>query len=168
MSDPTDNEQTTPQDVGSQTGEPTAPEGQAGITESSNNAQGESGKGDISDATPDEHRAVEEPDTFPRSVVEDLRKENATYRTKAKDRDELAAALWTARVEATGRLADPTDLPLPEDVDPLDVEVVTAAVEDLLARKPHLASRRPRGDVGQGVSGRSESLDLAGLLRGRA
>ena len=117
------------------------------------------------DPTPE---VEDEPDTFPRSVVEDLRKEAATYRTKAKDRDELAAALWTARVEATGRLADATDLPLPDDVDPLDVDAVTTAIDELLDRKPHLADRRPRGYVGQGITTRTESTDLAGILRSRA
>ncbi len=111
---------------------------------------------------------TEEPDTFPRSYVEELRQENGRYRQRAQRADDLAAALWTARVTATGRLADPTDLPLPEDADPLDADAVSAAVDDLLNRKPHLASRRPRGDVGQGVGGSSTSTDLAGILRSRA
>lgn len=120
---------------------------------------------------------VEQPDalstaegkTFPREYVEKLRKEAAGYREKAKGRDELAQALWQARVEATGRLADPTDLPMPEDGDPLDADAVTTAVEDLLARRPHLASRRPRGNVGQGATATTTATpDLAAILRGRA
>lgn len=109
-----------------------------------------------------------EPDSFPRAYVEELRKEAAEARVKAKRTDELAAALWTARVAATGRLADPTDVVMPEDADPLDEDALTAAVDDLLARKPHLASRRPRGDVGQGMAGSSTTTDLAGMLRSRA
>lgn len=110
--------------------------------------------------------AEQEPDAFPRKYVERLRQEAAEHRVKAKDRDTLAAALWEARVAATGRLADPTDLAMPEDADPLDVDAVAAAVDELLTRKPHLASRRPRGDVGQGAAGTtSDTVDLAGLLR---
>ena len=116
--------------------------------------------------TPEE--PADDPGTFPRSYVEELRQEAGRYRQRAQRADDLAAALWTARVEATGRLADASDLPLPEDGDPLDVEAVTTAVEELLARKPHLASRKPRGDVGQGVSGPTDTVDLAGILRSRA
>lgn len=112
-----------------------------------------------------EEQDVEE--TFPRAYVEELRQENAKYRQRAQRADDLAAALWTTRVAATGRLADPTDLPMPADADPLDSEAVTAAVDELLERKPHLASRKPRGDVGQGTTSTS-TVDLAGLLRARA
>ncbi len=109
-----------------------------------------------------------EPEMFDRPYVEKLRKEAADARVRAKDRDTLAAALWSARVAATGRLADPTDIPLPDDADPLDAEAIEVAVTELLARKPHLASRKPRGDVGQGMAGSTSSVDLAGMLRSRA
>lgn len=115
-----------------------------------------------------EDTVSDEQATFPRSYVEELRQENGRYRQRAARADDLAAALWHARVAATGRLADPTDLPMPEDADPLDTEAVTAAVEELIGRKPHLASRKPRGDVGQGAAGEVGSVDLAGLLRSRA
>ena len=75
--------------------------------------------------------------------------------------------LHTALVAATGRLADPSDLDY-ADEHLADADALNAALDDLLARKPHLASRRPRGDVGQGVSGPSDTVDLAGLLRSRA
>lgn len=111
----------------------------------------------------------QEPDTFPRSVVEDLRKEAAKYRDRAKAADELREALWQARVAATGRLADPTDLALPEDADPLDPEQVNAAVDALLARKPHLAARAVAGPVGAGEAGQNtDYVDLAGILRARS
>lgn len=110
----------------------------------------------------------DEPDTFPRAYVEQLRQEAADARVKAKDRDTLAAALWEARVAATGRLADPTDLAMPEDADPLDADTVAIAVDELLARKPHLASRRPAGDIGQGATASADAVDLAALLRARA
>lgn len=108
-----------------------------------------------------------EPETFPRKVVEDLRRENARYRQRAQQADDLAARLHTALVAATGRLADPHDLAFSED-HLGDEDALSAAVDDLLARKPHLASRRPRGDVGQGVGGSTASTDLAGILRSRA
>ncbi len=109
-----------------------------------------------------------EPETFDRPYVEKLRKEAADARVRAKDRDTLAAALWAANVAATGRLADATDLGMPEGADPLNAEAVEVAVTELLARKPHLASRKPRGDVGQGMTGSTSSVDLAGMLRSRA
>ena len=109
----------------------------------------------------------EEPDTFPRSYVEELRQENGKYRQRAQKTDELAQRLHTSLVASTGKLADPTDLEFNEaHLD--DEDALTAAVEDLLARKPHLGARKPRGDVGQGVTGSSGSVDLASLLRSRA
>ena len=108
-----------------------------------------------------------ETETFPRKVVEDLRRENANYRTKAQRADDLAARLHSALVAATGRLADPSDLPFEEShVD--DPEALTAAIDELLTRKPHLASRRPVGDVGQGASASADTVDLAEMLRARA
>lgn len=116
---------------------------------------------DVSEGTEDEQ------DTFPREYVEKLRKESAGYRDKAKKVDEYAAALWALQVEHTGRLADHTDLPAPEGVDPLDRDAVTAAVEDLLARKPHLAARRPAGDIGQGHTPQENNDTLGSLIRAR-
>lgn len=108
-----------------------------------------------------------EPETFPREYVEKLRKENAGYRDRAKDRDTLASRLHTALVAATGRLADPTDLQF--DAAHLDdAEALTTALDDLLAAKPHLATRRVSGNVGQGAAEGAQSVDLAGILRARA
>ena len=115
-----------------------------------------------------EESAQEEAETFPRSYVEKLRRESATYRTRATQADALADALWTARVAASGALADPTDLPRPEDADALDPEAVTSAVSELLERKPHLAARVPRGNVGQGFSKAAEPVSLLGMLRNNA
>jgi hypothetical protein len=108
-----------------------------------------------------------DPETFPRAYVQQLRDENAKYRTRAQRADDLGARLHTALVTATGRLADADDLPFDEaHLD--DVESLSTAIDDLLTRKPHLASRRPVGDVGQGATAATESVDLAGLLRSRA
>ncbi len=79
----------------------------------------------------------------------------------------------TAYAAETGRLHDPTDLPATDDLagdDGLpDPDKVTAAVEELIKTKPHLARIRPVGNVGQG-STTDASEDGAGafanLLRG--
>ena len=43
-----------------------------------------------------------------------------------------------------------------------------AAVVDLLAHKPHLASRRLAGNVGQGAVPTAHAVGLAGILRARS
>lgn len=108
------------------------------------------------------------PETFPREYVEQLRKEAAEARQKAKKADDYARALFAARVAATGRLADPSDLPFgPELVD--DTDALTSAIDELLQAHPHYASRTPQGDIGQGVGAASQDdVDLAGILRARA
>ncbi len=110
----------------------------------------------------------DEPDTFPRSYVEQLRAESQRYRERGKRADELARRLHTELVRATGRLADPTDLPF--DAAHLDdAETLSAAIDDLLTRKPHMATRRPFGNIGQGpMSVASANFDLAAILRQRA
>lgn len=113
-------------------------------------------------STPDE-----DAESFPRDYVEKLRDENAKYRQRAKDRDEIAARLHTALVAATGRLADPTDLDF-NDEHLSDPEALSAAVESLLEAKPHLASRKPSGDIGQGASVSSDTFSLSGLLKTNA
>lgn len=97
-----------------------------------------------------------------------LRQENGKWRQRAQRADDLAQRLHTELVRATGRLADPSDLPF--DAAHLDdIEALTAAIDALLAGKPHLANRRPSGNIGQGeLSDRSATVDLAAILRGRA
>jgi hypothetical protein len=115
-----------------------------------------------------EEQPNEEPDTFPRSYVEELRQENGKYRQRAQRSDAYAQRLHLELVRATGKLADPTDLEFDEShLD--DADALAAAVDELLARKPHLASRRPTGEIGQGASpSAASSVDLAALLRRRA
>lgn len=140
-------------------------------TESAEADTTEANEGDFSDATPEENVESStdetEPDTFPREVVEKLRQENGKYRQRAGQADELAMRLHTELVRATGRLADPTDLPFdPEHLD--DPEKLTAAVDALLDAKPHLATRRPSGDIGQGQRGPATgAFSLLDMLKER-
>ncbi len=123
------------------------------------------GAQDGQETPPDDAEA--DPETFPKEYVQKLRDEAAASRVRARQADELSERLHVELVRATGRLADPTDLAYVaghlEDVD-----VLEAAIDDLLARRPHLASRRLTGDVGQGATGGEVSVDLAGLLRSGA
>jgi len=123
---------------------------------------------DTTDTTGETHETPEaDPETFPREYVVQLRQEAADARVKAKRTDDLATRLHGALVTATGRLADPSDLPYDEaHLD--DETALTAAIDELLGRKPHLASRRPVGDIGQGATAASDTVDLAGILRARA
>lgn len=106
-----------------------------------------------------------EPETFDREYVQALRDEAAGYRQKARGVEELRTRLHAELVRGTGRLADPTDLAFdPAHLD--DADALAAALDDLLARKPHLASRRPVGDVGQGAASSDEPFSLLGLLAG--
>ena len=123
---------------------------------------------DAPEAPEDDNGPDEAAETFPREYVQKLRDESAKYRTRAQRADDLARRLHTALTAATGKLADPSDLPYSED-HLEDPEALTAAVDALLTAKPHLAARRPRGNVGQGnVSSQTDTVDLAGILRARA
>lgn len=120
------------------------------------------------DAQDDAQEAQEDAETFPRAYVEKLRQEAADARVRAKRADDLARELFTARVAATGRLADPNDLPF-DDALLADLPALEAAIDELLADHPHYAARRPRGDIGQGATGSDAgTVNLAGLLRARA
>ena len=123
---------------------------------------------DAREATLDPADATEEAETFPREYVEKLRKENAGYREKAKRSDDYAHQLHAALVKETGRLADPSDLPF-DDAHLTDPTTLVAAIDQLLGSKPHLASRKPTGDIGQGIMSEArETISLAGLLRANA
>lgn len=121
--------------------------------------------------TPAENSAPdpdENADTFPRKYVEELRAENAKYRSAAKDTqgkaDEYAKRLHTSLVAATGRLQDPSDLAYAaEHLD--DTGALSAALDELLEAKPHLRARKVSGDVGQGSRGTAGDVNLLGLLK---
>ena len=122
---------------------------------------------EVETETPTEEAEPEDGETFTAEYVAKLRDESAKYRTRAKDRDDLAERLHTSLVAATGRLADPSDLTFDND-HLTDPDALTTAIDDLLTRKPHLGSRKPSGDIGQGASGSADTVDLAGILRSRA
>lgn len=116
-------------------------------------------------ATDSDSESESEPDTFDRAYVEKLRQENGKYRQRAQRADNLAHRLHTALVEQTGKLADASDLPFDEDhLD--DADSLTAAIDELLKAKPHLAARRIAGDIGQGASKPSDGVNLLNILRG--
>lgn len=120
--------------------------------------------GDGADLEADDDR-----DTFPREYVEQLRGEARRHRQAARDAQrqvaDLEAEVWRMRVTSTGRLADPSDLPIPEDRLDADVDAEVAA---LLAAKPHLAARRAGGRIGQGEPSTPAAPGLADMLRAGA
>ena len=119
-----------------------------------------------------EDTSTDEPQTFDRTYVEELREQAAGYRVKAKRADVLAGRLVTAYAAATGKLADPTDLPVTDELlddDGLpDAKKIEQAIADLIVRKPHLAARRVAGDVGQGARPTEDTFSLQSLLRAGA
>lgn len=124
---------------------------------------------ETADAEQEQETTEDEPETFGREYVETLRREAAEHRVRARQADDLAHRLHGSLVAATGRLADPSDLPFEQGhLD--DEEALTSAIDDLLERKPHLASRAPRGNIAQGAvtDGTAGAVDLAGILRGQA
>lgn len=117
---------------------------------------------------PEADDASADAEQFPREYVEKLRSENAKYRERARLGDTYAQRLHVEIVRATGRLADPTDLAF-DDAHLDDGEALAAAIDDLLSRKPHLASRRPVGEVGQGERGVTAGpVNLLNLLKSRS
>ena len=128
---------------------------------------------------PPEPPAEEEPDTFPREVVERLRQEAAERRTAARTAEERAERLQERLVaagvalHARGALEDPTDLlahvdaaELVDDDGAPDAERIRAAAAALVERKPHLGPRRPTGNVDQGArTAAPPPFDLSEVLR---
>ncbi len=131
------------------------------------------------DLEPEVETDDEEPDTFPRAYVEDLRAEAAEHRTRARDNgaraDLLAERLLAQTVASVTSevLADPSDLldltdhhDLVDENGLPDPDLIETAAAQLVERKPHLARRRPSGTVDQGArEPETPSVDLAGILR---
>lgn len=96
-----------------------------------------------------------------------LRGEAAKYRRQRnehRDRaDEYGKRLFTELVRSTGRLTDPSDMPvdtaLLEDTDKLN-----SAIDKLLESKPHLKARQFK-DMGQHERGAGMGVSLGEILR---
>lgn len=119
------------------------------------------------DALEGDSELTEDPEAFPREYVVKLRKENASFRERAKRADDLAHRLHTSLVEATGKLADSRDLPF-DETHIEDPAKLSEAIATMLADRPHLASRKPAGKIGQGVTTIPDTISLGGLLRAGA
>lgn len=122
----------------------------------------------VTDPGAEDPPAGDEPKTFDAEYVKQLRKEAAGYRDRAKRADEYGQRLHTALVKADGRLQDPTDLPYDAaHVD--DADALTAAINALLEKKPHLANRRPVTPIPQGATSEDGSgFSFASRLRAGA
>lgn len=149
--------------------EDTRPEGQSAPVEGQTTADGTQ----VPERASDGSEGQGEPDMFPREYVHQLREEAKHHRQKAARTTALQARLVQALAAQTGRLADPTDLPMTnqllDDEGYPDPQKISAAIDQLIKDKPHLAGVRPAGDVGQGVRGDGGDVPgLAALLRGAA
>ena len=109
-------------------------------------------------------------DVFPRKVVEDLRRESASYRDRAKTAEaraeELSRALFTARVAATGRLENPAEINYNADILD-DIDAINAEIDSAIDARPYIKARpQAQGNVGQGHRGEhSAAPTFADLLR---
>lgn len=116
----------------------------------------------------------QEPDTFPRSYVEELRVESAAHRVRAKEleaaHEGLQSALQALAVEhyARGVLTDVAALQWSDELagdDGLpDGDKIRAAAEQLVAERPSLG--RPGGQVLQGAHGEQAQGFSWGVLSG--
>ncbi|ULN33616.1 hypothetical protein [Mycolicibacterium smegmatis] len=130
--------------------------------------QPDASESDDRDVTPDDEHGADD-GTYPAKIVKDLRKENASYRERARTAearaDDLARQLFRLRVDATGKLASADDLPFDADL-LADDDKLNAAVDELIAKHPHYAKRRATGSIGQGERGHeSVPQDFSSLLR---
>lgn len=116
--------------------------------------------------------AAQTEQTFDAEYVAKLRNEAAEHRVKAKRSDDLARQLVRALAKADGRLIDADDLAYDstylDDDGLIDVDKVTAAIDTLVERKPHLAAQRPTSTLPQGARPEPDRLDLHGILRSNA
>lgn len=98
----------------------------------------------------------------------EVRREAAGYRKRLRETEtelqQVQSELFHARVAATGKLADPSDMPV-------DVELLAGglddAIDELLQAKPHLKART-FGDIRQGERGERAAVSLADILRTNA
>lgn len=132
---------------------------------------GETDEGHLdSDDQDDDTDQGDAADTFPRPVVEKLRRESADRRERARTAEARADAyahrLHTALVKLDGRLTDPAALPFNADhLD--DADALASAIDNLVAERPELKARRAAGDIGAGTRGdkRRAAGDLMDMLK---
>ena len=110
--------------------------------------------------------ATTEPETYSADYVKELRAEAAERRVKAKRVDEANERLVSAYARHDGRLVDASELSyddsMLDDDGLIDPDKVSAAIDELLAAKPYLASARPQQPIAQGV--REDVPDQPGLF----
>jgi hypothetical protein len=96
-----------------------------------------------------------EPETFSADYVKALREEAASHRVKAKKITDANERLVRTMIEMDGRLINPDDLPVSDemlDEDGIaDSRKVQEAIQSLLDDRPYLARRTPRAPLPQGV-----------------
>ncbi|MDX1873986.1 hypothetical protein SBI67_17835 [Mycolicibacterium sp. 120266] len=102
-------------------------------------------------------------------VLAKVRREAKNLRERAKAAearaDELARALFTARVAATGKVENAAEIPFDADVLD-DDDALTAAIDAAITERPYIKARKVSGDIGQGVRGdQTGPKDFSGLLR---
>lgn len=100
----------------------------------------------------------------------DVRREAAGYRKKLREAEtelqQVKAELFHSRVAATGKLADPTDMPVDTEL-LADDDELQAAIDSLLQDKPHLKARS-FGNIGQGERPAPDPVSLGSILRNNA
>lgn len=106
--------------------------------------------------------ADENSDTFPREYVERLRRENQTYRDRAREAESTA---WRALVESTGLVINADEVPRPDGA-ALTLDGAETAASEAIGARPYIAARRARGNIGQHEGpGASSAVSLSSLLR---
>ncbi len=121
-----------------------------------------------SDASAGEN--TDDADTFPRDYVENLRQESKGYREKASAAeartDELSRALFAARVAATGKVENAAEIEYNADMLD-DADALNTAIDAAIEARPYIKTRKPSGNIGQGVKGtQTEQFSLLGALKG--
>ena len=112
-------------------------------------------------------------ETFPAAYVKKLRNENANYRKRAENVEQLeqklndlSTRLHKELVKRDGRLANADDLPFnPEFLE--NETALTEAITELIKTRPGLKSRIAAGDIGNGSRGsaKKESMNLIDMLK---
>lgn len=96
-----------------------------------------------------------EPQTFSADYVKQLRDEAAAHRVKAKRLDEANRRTVAGIAELDGRLINPDEITLTDDMlddnGIVDKSRVQAAIHALLQEKPYLGKRTPTTTLPQGV-----------------